>query len=607
MNERVTDGHFAKASSQNGYEGRECGLVIGEGMKALRRSLFLLAVYMASILVMATPTQAQISVPAVDLQCLSPNPSGAVDVPVYPGATLTGFANCRVTNPNSYAERIQIQVSADGLVVAAPGTISLGPNAESEFQTTVRADQRMTPGIRVLNITASVVEANGAPPPNDAKDHVEGEIWIINNDTMSNTSIEITEIGPFKSSISSFITENGSDYPVLYLKESYHIDAIMTGWNETPIANKCLNLYFDPLENNIPVITVTTSENGTIEWFSGDPEQNPTLRGVETTGGKLEGLRTIRLAYEPQGGITSGCEADSSGNLSSSYNDIEVLVRSRTDLQLRQKWGYIDADRVDADGDGLHDSVEEYGTRDGDAVTGEVVLLRDRLDLAVVDENIMFKFDYYSESEESWIFDHEELYLTDFQGIASLNWSAKYISNDDCSGVSCHLKWRITALYPGSEHFSPALGNITFELVVLPPIVDSDEDGVEDDVDAFPNDPSETHDDDGDGVGNNTDAFPKDPDEQYDDDGDGVGNNADDFPDNKYASNWSTVYAAFGSLLVLLILGGVMISRMKKENELSNVPANNEIQQLEKHREELEQKRSEIIAQQDPTELMFED
>ncbi|MGB0802868.1 MAG: hypothetical protein ACPGSV_07700, partial [Candidatus Poseidoniaceae archaeon] len=86
-------------------------------MKALRRCLVILAVYFASTLVVATPAAAQVSVPAVDLQCLSPNPSGAVDVPVYPGATLTGFANCRVTNPNSYVERIQIQVNADGLVV----------------------------------------------------------------------------------------------------------------------------------------------------------------------------------------------------------------------------------------------------------------------------------------------------------------------------------------------------------------------------------------------------------------------------------------------------------------------------------------------------------
>ena len=61
---------------------------------------------------------------------------------------------------------------------------------------------------------------------------------------------------------------------------------------------------------------------------------------------------------------------------------------------------------------------------------------------------------------------------------------------------------------------------------------------------------AETHDDDGDGVGNNTDEFPQDPDEQFDKDGDGVGDNADDFPDNKYASNWSTIYAAVGTLIV---------------------------------------------------------
>ena len=565
-------------------------------------------------------TSAQLSVPAVELHCFNIHEeiynNGTVDEnsshgilalinssEEEPDANVT----CTVSNPNSYVERIQIQVDAGGLTVQINSTITLAPNGEESFNITLHANQSMTLGNRVLNVTATVVEANGAPPPNIAEDYVEGIVWIVNDDFINSPNIEITEIGPFKSATESYTMENGTEYPVLYLKESFHIDAIMTGWDGNPIANKCLNIYVDPQENNLPIITVNTSENGTIEWFSGDPLQNPSLKGVETTGGKLEGLRTIRVAYEPQGGITSGCEADSSRNLSSSYDDIEVLVRSRTDLLIRQKWGYIDANRVDADGDGLNDSVEEYGILDGEAVTGEVALLRDRLDLAVVNENIIFKFDYYSYSEESWIFDHEELYLTNFQGIASLNWSARYISNDDCSGVSCHVKWRITALHPGSEHFSPPLGNITFELVVLPPIVDSDEDGVEDDEDAFPNDPSETHDDDGDGVGNNTDAFPKDPDEQFDKDGDGVGDNADDFPDNKYASNWSTIYAAVGTLIVLLIGAGVMISRMKKEDELPNVPASNELEQLEKQIEELEKKKSEMLEEQDPTELLFED
>ncbi len=155
----------------------EC--IIGVTMKAIRRSLFLLAIYMASMLIVATPAAAQVSVPAVDLQCISPNPSGAVEVPVYPGASLTGYANCKVSNPNSYVERIEIQVSADGLVVAAPGTITVGPNGESEFQVTVGADQRMTMGKRNLMVNARVVEANGAPPPNIAESQTSMIISIL--------------------------------------------------------------------------------------------------------------------------------------------------------------------------------------------------------------------------------------------------------------------------------------------------------------------------------------------------------------------------------------------------------------------------------------------
>ncbi len=90
--------------------------------------------------------------------------------------------------------------------------------------------------------------------------------------------------------------------------------------------------------------------------------------------------------------------------------------------------------------------------------------------------------------------------------------------------------------------------------------VDTDGDGVADEDDAFPNDPTETTDTDGDGVGDNADAypndptkweedetpvdtdgdgvadvddaFPNDPTETTDTDGDGVGDNADAFPND---------------------------------------------------------------------------
>jgi len=69
---------------------------------------------------------------------------------------------------------------------------------------------------------------------------------------------------------------------------------------------------------------------------------------------------------------------------------------------------------------------------------------------------------------------------------------------------------------------------------------DTDDDGVSDDLDAFPDDPAETTDtnadgtgdnadpdDDGDGVNDAEDAFPNDPTEMTDTDADGIGDNAD--------------------------------------------------------------------------------
>ena len=125
----------------------------------------------------AVPAAAQ-GFPAVNLACTSPYPSGTIEVQVYPGAALSGYAECSVVNPNQYIERIEIRVEADGLVVAAPGMITLGSNGESSFQVVVRADQRMPMSSRNLLITATVVEANGVPPQNAAESSVNMIIGI---------------------------------------------------------------------------------------------------------------------------------------------------------------------------------------------------------------------------------------------------------------------------------------------------------------------------------------------------------------------------------------------------------------------------------------------
>lgn len=79
-----------------------------------------------------------------------------------------------------------------------------------------------------------------------------------------------------------------------------------------------------------------------------------------------------------------------------------------------------------------------------------------------------------------------------------------------------------------------AVGTLAGTLSV--PDTDSDNDGVPDNQDAFPNDPSETTDSDDDGVGDNADAFPNDPTETLDTDDDGTGDNADADPNDPNVS-----------------------------------------------------------------------
>ena len=104
------------------------------------------------------------------------------------------------------------------------------------------------------------------------------------------------------------------------------------------------------------------------------------------------------------------------------------------------------------------------------------------------------------------------------------------------------------------DGYEPPDDSTPTEPVVTPPgpptSDDSDGDGVDDDNDAFPNDPNETSDLDNDGVGDNSDpdrdgdgvnntedALPNDPTETSDLDNDGVGDNSDPDIDGDNANN----------------------------------------------------------------------
>ena len=132
-----------------------------------RKSTFtVLFIYVASLLLVAVPAQAQTPIPtaAISITCQP----AEIKVDVKPGSTLVGFTTCTASNPTSYIEKVALSVTSDGLAAAAPGDIYVGPGSEEDFQVVVRAQPFMTMQARTLKVEGTVQEISGLPPANVA-------------------------------------------------------------------------------------------------------------------------------------------------------------------------------------------------------------------------------------------------------------------------------------------------------------------------------------------------------------------------------------------------------------------------------------------------------
>jgi len=258
-------------------------------------------------------------------------------------------------------------------------------------------------------------------------------------DVFSNSTLEIIKVGPKQYSVANYTAANGTTYPVLFLKENYHIHAMLRQTNGLPIGD-CLNIYMDPEKTTRPIARIETDpENGVAEWYSA--EERPATR-VEPSSGQLEGLRVIRVAYEPDREVPGGCDRDPDAAVNGSYAEITVLVRSNVDLIVRTNW----------------ERFAENGYRVGDTVSGSVSVLRDRMDISVENEEVRFIRQYWDSESQQWVEDDTVKVMTNEQGVASFEWN---FTGDTCSGKPCEGRWRIIAYFPGSTHFIDPGYNIT--------------------------------------------------------------------------------------------------------------------------------------------------
>ncbi len=565
----------------------------------MRRAFFVILVLLIGVIPLQT--SAQVSVPAVELICINqidemsvgPNsPMAEIDAsPTNNNTTIFEPISCTVSNPNSYSERIQIQIDSNGLSVdESAGTISLGPNANESFNISLSGELGMAPDIRIINITATVVEANGAPPPSVAKSHAEGEIWISNDEW-----IEPEVMRPCYSNFTEEMIHQANNWRFVLMGLQYTNNSgiminstvkIQLNHTAAPLHSENFALlalagcYDDSIFHRVIdnfIIQSGDVEYGngqggyTAKWYGYCNGYNQDSEGEVYTSEDCN-FEQWSIPGEHQNGLKHrpGVVAAANAGLNTDGSQFYILPSDSNPTHLDWSEGKDCLTSschtifgMVVEGQEHIDAISEIPTSGSDKPTNDATIIHVTLWNG-------------TDTDDDGIPDD----LDDFPNNPEENLD----SDDDGVGDN-------------SDAFPDDANETT----------DSDGDGVGDNSDVFPNDANETHDDDGDGVGNNSDEFPQDPTEQYDDDQDGVGNNADDFPNNALMSNWATVYATVGILLVLLIAAGVTISRMKKQEELPNVAADSDLQKLQNEIDELEKKKAELIGLQDPTAELFED
>jgi len=105
---------------------------------------------------------AQNVLPEIEIDCQGPN-QGDSHIQVYPGATNSGFFYCILSNPTAWSEEVEITIESGVLLAAGPGTVTVGPGADVEFQVSLRAESEMMTKTILVETKAVVVSWNGLP------------------------------------------------------------------------------------------------------------------------------------------------------------------------------------------------------------------------------------------------------------------------------------------------------------------------------------------------------------------------------------------------------------------------------------------------------------
>lgn len=161
-----------------------------------QRIFCIILILLVSHLPIMESASAQI-VPAINLECQSVHPSGNLELYVSNNSSgnVSDYAECTVSNPNLYQEKIRILVFSNGLKQESPADFYVEANSEVDFQVKIILDATRGWGnqTREITIIAEVLEANGVPPPLYTSSESELLVDIIVYEEAQETETVISE------------------------------------------------------------------------------------------------------------------------------------------------------------------------------------------------------------------------------------------------------------------------------------------------------------------------------------------------------------------------------------------------------------------------------
>ena len=163
-----------------------------------RRIFCIILILLISHLPIIKSASAQF-VPAVNLECQSVNPSGNLELYVSNNSSgnVSDYAECTVSNPSLYQEKIRIYILSGPLNQEGPADFYVEANSEVDFQVKIWIDTEEGGSwknqTRELTIIAEVLEVNGLPPPLYTASESELLVDIIVYEEANETEMIISE------------------------------------------------------------------------------------------------------------------------------------------------------------------------------------------------------------------------------------------------------------------------------------------------------------------------------------------------------------------------------------------------------------------------------